>query len=42
MTDIRNAYDQDLRDAGERLDALIQQLREGRESLRMSSRSVEG
>jgi len=42
LTDIRNAYDQDLRDAGERLDALIRQLREGRESLRMSSRSVEG
>lgn len=42
LTDIRNAYDQDLCDAGERLDALIQQLRDGRESLRMSSRSVEG
>jgi hypothetical protein len=42
LTDIRNAYDQDLLDAGERLDALIQQLRDGRESLRISSRSAEG
>jgi hypothetical protein len=41
MSEIRNAYDQDLCDAGERLDVLIQQLRDGRESLRMSSRSAE-
>jgi hypothetical protein len=41
MTDIRNAYDHNLPDAGERLDALIQQLRDGRESLRMSSRSAQ-
>jgi hypothetical protein len=42
MTDIRSAYDQDLCDAGERLDVLIQQLRDGRESLRMSPRNSEG
>jgi hypothetical protein len=41
MTDIRNAYDQNLPDAGERLDVLIRQLRDGRESLRMSSRSAQ-
>jgi hypothetical protein len=41
MTDIRNAYHQHLPDAGERLDALIQQLRDGRDSLRMSPRSAE-
>jgi hypothetical protein len=39
MSDIRNAYDQNLPDAGERLDALIQQLRDGRESLRMGPQS---
>jgi len=42
MADIRDAYDRDLCDAGERLDALIQQLRDGRESLRMSPRSTQG
>jgi len=41
MTDIRDAYDQNLLDAGERLDALIQQLRDGRESLRMGPRSAQ-
>jgi hypothetical protein len=38
MTDIRNAYDQSRPDAGERLDGLIQQLRDCRESIRMSPR----
>jgi hypothetical protein len=41
MTDIRNAYNQDLCDAGERLDALIQQLRDGRDGLRTSPRSTQ-
>jgi hypothetical protein len=41
MTEIRNAYDQNLPDAGERLDALILQLRDGRESIRMRPRSAE-
>lgn len=41
MTDIRNAYKQRLPDAGERLDVLIQQLRDGRDGLRMSPRSAE-
>jgi hypothetical protein len=41
MTDIRNAYDLNLPDAGKRLDALIQQLRDGRETLRMGPRSAQ-